>query len=71
MSGCILQRIIENARKEAAQSLKHLLFNSIINKLKERRVKNKITSFIDDTKLEGVANISENRDKKSKRRLQI
>lgn len=59
----MLQRVIENARKEAAQSLKHVLFNSIINNLKERGVKKKIASFIDEAKLEGFANISENRDK--------
>lgn len=59
----MLQRVIENARKEAAQALKHVLFNSIVNNLKERSVKTKIAS-----KLEGVANITENRDKREEQR---
>lgn len=58
----MLQIVIENARKEAALSLKHALFNTIINNLmKEGGVKKKITSFTGDAKLGGVANIRENR----------
>ena len=52
----MLQIVIENAEKEAAQSLKHVLFNTIINNLKEGGVKKKIASFTDDAKLGGVAN---------------
>lgn len=62
------QRIIENATKEAVQSLKHVLFNSIFNNLKETSIKKEIASFIDDAKLEGVANISENRDKRDEQK---
>lgn len=53
------QTVIKNARKEVAQSLEDILFNSIINNLKERSVK-KAASFTGDAKLGGVANVSEN-----------
>lgn len=63
----MLQRAFENARKEAAQSLKNVLLNSIISNPKERSVKKKIAS-----KLEGVAKLVKREIKeKSKGRLQI
>lgn len=64
----MLQRVIEDARKEAVQSLKPVLFNNIFNNLKERSVKKNIASFIDDAKFGGVANISENRDKREEQK---
>lgn len=60
----MLQRVFENARKEAAQTLKNVLLNSIISNLKERSVK-KIAS-----KLEGVAKLVKT-EIRAKRRLQI
>lgn len=38
-SGCMLQIVTENAGKETAQPLKRVLFNAVINNLKEGMLK--------------------------------